>query len=82
MLKAQSPGEVMQLPPDEEIVMVSGVQPIRAKKAAYYADPRLAARIMPPPDPAAGVLLDAQRGVPARRARSKSARWRRHRVSQ
>ena len=46
-------GEVMQLPPDEEIVMVSGVQPIRAKKAAYYADPRLAARIMPPPDPAA-----------------------------
>jgi type IV secretion system protein VirD4 len=27
-------GEVMQLPPDEEIVMVSGVQPIRAKKAA------------------------------------------------
>ena len=33
--------------------MVSGVQPIRAKKAAYYADPRLAARIMPPPDPAA-----------------------------
>ncbi|MCE4568630.1 conjugal transfer protein TraG [Caballeronia sp. CLC5] len=25
-------GEVMQLPPDEEIVMVSGVQPIRAKR--------------------------------------------------
>ncbi len=46
-------GEVMQLPPDEEIVMMSGVQPIRAKKAAYYADRRLAARIMAPPDPAA-----------------------------
>ncbi|CAD7338120.1 conjugal transfer protein TraG [Sphingomonadales bacterium 58] len=46
-------GEVMQLPPDEEIVMVSGIQPIRAKKAAYYADPRLAARIISPPDPAA-----------------------------
>jgi len=46
-------GEVMQLPPDEEIVMVSGVNPIRAKKAAYYTDRRLAARIMVPPDPAA-----------------------------
>jgi type IV secretion system protein VirD4 len=55
-------GEVMQLPPDEEIVMVSGVQPIRAKKAAYYADPRLAARIMPPPDPAASPT-----GNPSRR---------------
>jgi len=46
-------GEVMQLPPDEEIVMVSGVHPIRAKKAAYYIDPRLAERILPPPDPIA-----------------------------
>ena len=46
-------GEVMQLPPDEEIVMVSGVHPIRAKKAAYYTDPRLDTRVMAPPDPAA-----------------------------
>jgi type IV secretion system protein VirD4 len=43
----------MHLPSDEEIVMVSGIHPIRAKKAAYYTDPRLAARIMAPPDPAA-----------------------------
>ncbi|WP_328279484.1 conjugal transfer protein TraG [Sphingobium sp.] len=50
-----TPGEVMQLPPDEEIVMVSGVNPIRAKKAAYYTDDRLAARIMAPPDPSAWV---------------------------
>ena len=46
-------GEVMQLPPDEEIVMVSGVHPIRAKKAAYYTDRRLDTRVMAPPDPAA-----------------------------
>ncbi len=44
-----TPGEVMQLPPSDEIVMVAGVQPIRAKKARYYADPRLAERILPPP---------------------------------
>jgi type IV secretory pathway TraG/TraD family ATPase VirD4 len=30
----------MQLPPDDEIVMVAGVPPIRAKKARYFEDPR------------------------------------------
>ena len=45
-----TPGEVMQLPTDEELVLVSGLPPIRAKKARYYADPQLAARILPPPD--------------------------------
>ena len=42
-------GEVMQLPPDDEIVMVAGVPPIRAKKARYFEDDRLAERILPPP---------------------------------
>ncbi|MBC3941125.1 conjugal transfer protein TraG [Sphingomonas albertensis] len=44
-----TPGEVMQLPPTDEIVMVSGVQPIRGKKARYYEDRRLQERIMKPP---------------------------------
>ena len=44
-----TPGEVMQLPNDEELVLVSGCQPIRAKKARYYADAELKARILPPP---------------------------------
>ena len=44
-----TPGEVMQLPPGDEIVLVSGLAPIRAKKARYYEDPRLTARILPPP---------------------------------
>lgn len=39
----------MQLPPDDEIVMASGLAPIRGQKARYYADPRLARRILPPP---------------------------------
>mgnify|MGYP001394914929 CR=1 FL=1 len=46
-----TPGEIMQLPPDDEIVMVAGAPPVRAKKARYYADPRLTERILPPPDP-------------------------------
>lgn len=39
----------MQLPPEDEIVMVSGCPPIRAKKARYYEDFELAARILRPP---------------------------------
>ena len=44
-----TPGEVMQLPPDDELVLVSGCQPIRAKKARYYEDRQLQARMLPPP---------------------------------
>ena len=47
-----TPGEVMQLPPDDEIVMVAGTRPIRAKKARYYQDQNLMARILTPEDPA------------------------------
>lgn len=46
-----TPGEVMQLPPTDEIVMVSGLHPIRARKARYYEDARLQERILPPPAP-------------------------------
>jgi len=49
-----TPGEVMQLPPTEEIVLVSGCPPIRARKARYYEDRQLRARVVAPPDPAAG----------------------------
>ncbi|HQT62099.1 conjugal transfer protein TraG [Acidiphilium sp.] len=45
-----TPGEVMQLPHDDELVLVSGCQPIRAKKARYYEDAELKARILQPPD--------------------------------
>ncbi len=48
-----TPGEIMQLPPADEIVMVAGTPPIRAKKARYFEDARLQERILPPPEPAA-----------------------------
>jgi len=44
-----TPGEIMQLPPSDEIVMVAGTPPIRAKKARYYEDRRFQERILPPP---------------------------------
>jgi type IV secretion system protein VirD4 len=43
-----TPGEVMQLPPDDELVLISGCSPIRAKKARYFEDERFRERVMPP----------------------------------
>jgi type IV secretion system protein VirD4 len=44
-----TPGEVMQLPPSDELVLVSGIPPIRARKTRYYEDIRLKSRVLPPP---------------------------------
>jgi type IV secretion system protein VirD4 len=44
-----TPGEVMQLPADDELILMSGCAPIRAKKARYFEDPEMKARILPPP---------------------------------
>jgi type IV secretion system protein VirD4 len=43
-----TPGEVMQLSPNEAIVMVSGVHPVRARKVRYYEDPQFQRRISKP----------------------------------
>jgi type IV secretion system protein VirD4 len=43
-----TPGEVMQLPPDDELVLISGCAPIRAKKARYFEDERFRERVIPP----------------------------------
>ncbi len=45
-----TPGEIMQLPPSDEIVMVAGTPPIRAKKARYFEDARFKERVLAPPD--------------------------------
>ncbi|MBO6697157.1 MAG: IncP-type conjugal transfer protein TraG, partial [Henriciella sp.] len=47
-----TPGEVMQLPPDDEIIMVAGAPPVRAKKLRYYEDRNFTERILPEIDPA------------------------------
>ncbi len=49
-----TPGEVMQLPGDDELVLVSGVAPIRARKLRYYLDANFRTRLAPPP------VLDAE----------------------
>jgi type IV secretion system protein VirD4 len=51
-----TPGEIMQLPPTDEIVMVAGTPPIRATKARYFEDVRFQERILTPPDLVAAPL--------------------------
>lgn len=48
-----TPGEVMQLPAADELVMTSGSPPIRAKKLRYYEHSEFRSRILPPPETAA-----------------------------
>jgi type IV secretion system protein VirD4 len=44
-----TPGEVMQLAPHEELVMVSGHAPIRAQKLRYQEDGNFIGRVLRPP---------------------------------
>jgi type IV secretion system protein VirD4 len=46
-----TPGEVMQLPPGDQLVLMSGCPPLRAKKARYFEDRRFTERVLPPPQP-------------------------------
>jgi len=42
-----TPGEVMQLPPDQAIVLVSGLAPVRASKLRHYQDENFVRRLRP-----------------------------------
>ena len=53
-----TPGEVMQLPTDEAVVMVSSVAPIKAKKLRYFADANFKQRVLPPPAVKGGSYSD------------------------
>ena len=54
-----TPGEVMQLPPDESVVMVGSSPPIKAKKLRYYADSNFKWRVLPSPTLTDGQYADA-----------------------
>jgi type IV secretion system protein VirD4 len=54
-----TPGEVMQLPPDDAVVMVSGHPPIQAKKIRYYQDENFKSRTLAAPLLLPGRYADA-----------------------
>ena len=53
-----TPGEVMQLPATDELVLVSGLAPIRASKLRYYEDSNFTSRLAPAPPLADGIYAD------------------------
>ncbi|MGM3193152.1 conjugal transfer protein TraG [Dickeya dadantii subsp. dieffenbachiae] len=53
-----TPGEVMQLPASDAIVMVGSQPPIRAKKMRYFADANFQQRVLPPPSLTDGHYTD------------------------
>ncbi|MGR4870331.1 conjugal transfer protein TraG [Variovorax sp. LARHSF232] len=53
-----TPGEVMQLPAHESLVLVAGQPPIRARKLRYYEDRNFLRRLRPPPALAEGGFAD------------------------
>jgi type IV secretion system protein VirD4 len=59
-----TPGEVMQLSPHEELVLVAGLAPIRAKKLRYFADSNFTPRVLPAPLLCDGPYLDRPAGRP------------------
>jgi type IV secretion system protein VirD4 len=53
-----TPGEILQFPVTDALVLVSGVAPIRAQKLQYYADRNFIARRLSPPTLASGGFAD------------------------
>ncbi|MER8797674.1 conjugal transfer protein TraG [Mesorhizobium sp. M0019] len=59
-----TPGEVMQLPQEDELILVSGLPPIRAKKLRYYQDQNFTERVLPSPALREGPYADSPASRP------------------
>jgi len=65
-----TPGEIMQLPSHQQLILLSGFSPIKAQKIRYYADKNFTCRVQNPPTlspngtddlpPACGVMQHGQ----------------------
>ena len=45
-----TPGEIMQLPSNQELILLSGFSPIKADKVRYYSDKNFTGRVSSPPE--------------------------------
>lgn len=60
-----TPGEVMQLPQDQAIVLVSGLAPVRARKLRHYEDSNFVTRLRPSPPLGDGEYRDRPAARPS-----------------
>ena len=79
-----TPGEILQLPQTDEVVLLSGAPPIKAKKARYYADQRLQSRVLTAPEscgqPVGARATDDWSALPPIEPSAKSAHERGRRI--
>ena len=65
-----TPGEVMQLPSDEELVLLAGFSPIKANKIRYFSDQNFTDRVLSPHD-----ISPVSGGYPGAPAPSQRCDW-------
>jgi len=66
-----APGDIRELPVDDELVFVTGCKPMRVNKVRYYADRTFRARLLPAPDMWQGSIALAQSPAEWRGERAK-----------
>jgi type IV secretion system protein VirD4 len=54
-----SPGDIRELPVDDQLMFVTGYKPMRVKKVRYYSDPMFMKRVLPAPDQSAYLNVPA-----------------------
>lgn len=59
-----TPGEIMQLPPSDELVLVAGLAPVRASKLRYFEDRNFTKRLRAAPALSPDGFADAPAGRP------------------
>lgn len=67
------PGDVRELPEDEQLVFVTGHPPIRCRKVRHYQDPEFKNRLLPPPVQMRGLDVPPQPSTMAWSAEEHSA---------
>lgn len=55
-----TPGEIMQLPDDKQVVMISGKPPLLCEKLRYYKDQNFLERLLPPAEAGGEQIFDIQ----------------------
>jgi type IV secretion system protein VirD4 len=62
--------EIMQMPPDQQLILRPGMRPLRARKIRWWQEPEFVSRRKPAPNiPQLEVLIDIDDGVPLDRVR-------------
>jgi type IV secretion system protein VirD4 len=66
-----SPGDIRELPVDDQLIFVTGFKPMRTRKARYYTDAAFLKRVFAPPDQSLHLNVPGQPRIEWLRERAK-----------